>query len=112
MTNLLKVITQNTCSKCFIGKVFKSPYKMNKACHHCGHIFEKESGYFTGAMYLSYLLGAFTCLPVVLVMLLVLNLDLWLIVTAVTIIILFLNPLYQYLSRQLWMYFDLNGLKS
>ena len=30
---------------------------MNKKCKHCGYSFEKEPGFFIGAMYVSYALG-------------------------------------------------------
>lgn len=30
---------------------------MNTSCDHCGHVFEKESGFFWGAMFVSYALA-------------------------------------------------------
>ncbi|MBW1298575.1 DUF983 domain-containing protein [Aquimarina litoralis] len=59
-----KIIT-NKCPNCGKGHVykekniyfnFKKP-KMNKECDHCGYVFEKEPGFFFGAMYVSYALG-------------------------------------------------------
>jgi hypothetical protein len=32
---------------------------MNDPCPHCGLIFQREEGYFLGAMYVSYTLGCF-----------------------------------------------------
>lgn len=54
----------NTCPRCKIGHVFENnnPYsfknglKMNKHCPHCNLKFEREVGYFYGAMYVSYAL--------------------------------------------------------
>lgn len=54
----------NRCPRCHQGKVFShnNPYSgskgfhMEKNCSHCGEIYEKEPGYFFGAMYVSYAL--------------------------------------------------------
>lgn len=35
---------------------------MNKTCEHCGHVFEKESGFFWGAMFVSYALTVLECI--------------------------------------------------
>lgn len=58
-------IFKNNCPHCNQGKVFKANNvffslgfsKMNEVCDNCGFRFEKEPGYFFGAMYLSYGLG-------------------------------------------------------
>ena len=54
-------IFNNKCPKCHQGDFFvtKSPYstdfiKMHDKCSHCGEIFNKEVGFFYGAMYVSY----------------------------------------------------------
>jgi len=52
----------NRCPRCHKGKVFitDNPYdlknfdKMNSECPCCGEVFEKETGYYYGAMYVSY----------------------------------------------------------
>ena len=56
----------NKCPRCHEGKVFShnNPYlfthmlEMNKECDHCGLHYEKEPGFFYGAMYVSYALMA------------------------------------------------------
>jgi uncharacterized protein (DUF983 family) len=60
-TRIYSVFT-NTCPVCHIGKVFKSNRifnlkqfdKMHEKCPSCGHQYEKEPGFFYGAMYASY----------------------------------------------------------
>ncbi len=55
-------IFSNNCPNCYEGKVFadKSFFfsigfpKMNKQCSHCHSTFEKEPGYFFGAMFVNY----------------------------------------------------------
>jgi uncharacterized protein (DUF983 family) len=54
-------IFSNKCPKCHVGDFFvnKSPYKegfvkMHDKCEHCGETFNKEVGFYYGAMYVSY----------------------------------------------------------
>ncbi|WP_417357048.1 DUF983 domain-containing protein [Flavobacterium sp.] len=55
-------IIEEKCPKCGEGKVFKSKGnlflfrlpKMNDHCPACDHKFEREPGFFYGAMYVSY----------------------------------------------------------
>ena len=54
-------IFNNKCPKCHQGDffVFKNPYttdfiKMHNKCLHCGELFNKEVGFYYGAMYVSY----------------------------------------------------------
>lgn len=62
MLNSLYHIFRNDCPHCKKGKVFadKSFFfsmgfpKMNSNCSHCNFKFEKEPGYFFGAMFVSY----------------------------------------------------------
>lgn len=52
----------NKCPRCHKGNVFKynNPYnlkhfdEMNTECACCGEVFEKETGFYYGAMYVSY----------------------------------------------------------
>ena len=45
------------CPRCLNGKVFKALLDMNDPCPKCGLVFQREEGYFLGAMYVSYVLG-------------------------------------------------------
>lgn len=62
MAGFIKNVLQQKCPKCKNGDVFQSNGnilalkgpKMNEQCEHCQHKFEKEPGYFIGAMYMSY----------------------------------------------------------
>jgi uncharacterized protein (DUF983 family) len=55
-------ILKNECPNCNKGKVFKDKNiflnfsfpKMNEYCSHCHSKFQKEPGYFFGAMYINY----------------------------------------------------------
>ena len=37
--------------------MFRGPFAMNPTCPVCGHRFEREPGFFQGAMYVSYGIG-------------------------------------------------------
>lgn len=53
-----KAILLQRCPCCFRGRVFRGLFRMNDPCPACGALFEREEGYFLGAMYVSYALGA------------------------------------------------------
>lgn len=62
---MIRKILSNKCPNCNKGQIYskKNIYfnffsnKMNKKCNNCGYKFEKEPGFFFGAMYVSYALG-------------------------------------------------------
>ncbi len=62
MSNAVAHMLNNDCPHCLEGKVFNEKNlffnigfpKMNKFCPHCNFKFEKEPGYFFGAMYVNY----------------------------------------------------------
>jgi hypothetical protein len=43
--------------------MFRSAFTMNDPCPECGLIFQREEGYFLGAMYTSYILSAAIVVP-------------------------------------------------
>lgn len=77
-------IFSNRCPRCHQGHFFKSdnPYKlsvfseMNKKCDVCGESFLKETGYYYGAMYVSYGLNVLIGISMFLIMVVLLQLDL------------------------------------
>ncbi|MDZ7729444.1 MAG: DUF983 domain-containing protein [Dehalococcoidia bacterium] len=78
---------------------------MPEACPACGWHYEREPGYFTGAMYASYILGIALTLPVWLGMLLA-GASFTAIMAVVGLEIVILFPLLFRYSRVLWMHFD------
>ncbi|UFH47640.1 DUF983 domain-containing protein [Flavobacterium galactosidilyticum] len=62
MSHIITHILNNHCPNCHEGKVFNEKNiffmfgfpTMNKSCSHCKFKFEKEPGFFFGAMYISY----------------------------------------------------------
>lgn len=60
-----RAVVGQRCPRCRRGLVFRGRFAMNNLCPACGLKFEREPGYFVGAMYVSYamaalLLGSFT----------------------------------------------------
>jgi uncharacterized protein (DUF983 family) len=45
------------CPRCRRGKIFTGLMRMAPACEICALRFEREPGYFTGAMYVSYVIA-------------------------------------------------------
>jgi uncharacterized protein (DUF983 family) len=61
---LLWALVRARCPRCRSGRLFCGSVTMNDPCPVCGLIFQREEGYFLGAMYFSYvissvILGAF-----------------------------------------------------
>ena len=95
----------NLCPKCFEGKVYASLLKMNEICPFCSLKFEREQGYFTGAMAISYIIGFFAILPTLLA-LLFFDAPVWMIVAIPGIELTALAPFTVRWSRLIWLYID------
>jgi uncharacterized protein (DUF983 family) len=55
----LRAILLQRCPVCLQGKMFRGRFAMNPTCPVCGHRFEREPGFFQGAMYVSWVIGVF-----------------------------------------------------
>jgi len=96
------------CPLCGVGRLFRGAFSMHERCNGCGFRFEREPGYFLGAIYLNY--GAAVALAFGLHLLLAVALD-WSLgaelavvspaVVATTLV------LFRW-SRALWLAFDVN----
>jgi uncharacterized protein (DUF983 family) len=58
-------ILKQLCPRCLQGKVFGKLWKMNRRCPACGLEFEREPGYYLGAMYFSYGLAVVSGIPII-----------------------------------------------
>src|SRR5947209_4314121 len=54
----LSAIVRQRCPRCWKGQMFRGGLKMNDPCPECGLIFQREEGYFLGAMYVSYAISS------------------------------------------------------
>jgi uncharacterized protein (DUF983 family) len=95
------------CPLCLQGRVFRGSFAMHEYCPVCRVRFEREEGYFLGALYISY--------PLSVLILGLLILALWwllpqvrveyVIVLAVLPYLPLMPAVFRY-SRVLWMHFD------
>jgi uncharacterized protein (DUF983 family) len=52
------------CPHCGEGRLFAGWFTMHETCDRCGLRFEREPGYFVGAIYVNYAVTAVLCLGV------------------------------------------------
>jgi uncharacterized protein (DUF983 family) len=109
--SLLADIVHQRCPRCRSGKIFRGSAflgfpKMNERCPACQLRFEREAGYFLGAMYISY--GLALVIITVLATVLWSITRWWITDDVIWAVVLFLPlaPAITYFSRVLWIYFD------
>lgn len=103
-------ILNNKCPRCHKGNFFeiKNPYllkkfdKMYKHCPVCGEDFERETGFYYGAMFASYALTVLFGVTVFLIMCVLFNFDAMTYLVVFAILQILLMPLFYRLSRLLW----------
>jgi uncharacterized protein (DUF983 family) len=100
----LRTVLKQRCPECGRGFVYGHAMNMNTLCPACGSRFEREPGYFTGAIYIGILLAL---QPVLLLMYLLMRYlpDIPLQVSALLAVLGFipLLPLTLRLSRVMWL---------
>jgi len=107
----MKDILHQRCPRCRMGRIFRRSIlrgfpKMFERCPVCDLRFEREEGYFLGAMYISFLIAV--------VMIVLFGLMIWALtgwwITKVTVwaVVLFLPlaPAITFFARVLWIYLD------
>lgn len=75
-------------------------------CPVCGLRYLRESGYFLGAMYVSYGLGVLTILPVAVVLAIVVEWPLWAVLAVMFAQTLVSMPVFFRYSRIIWLHVD------
>src|SRR5437764_2007085 len=111
MTGVVRAVARAACPRCrrgpiFRGSVLRGFLAMHEKCPVCGLKFEREPGYFLGAMYFSYMLSI---PPVLVLMLLFWRFTSWrfdVVALAAFLAYLPLVPLVTRFARVLWLYVD------
>jgi len=112
MATLLAMLGQR-CPRCHQGRIFRARFTMNDPCPVCGLIFQREEGYFLGAMYVSYGLSSLILIAFYFVARLLLPDWNGAVVTLVAFVpYLFLVPAVFRYSRVVWIYFERAGSPS
>jgi uncharacterized protein (DUF983 family) len=92
------------CPKCGKGSIKAGFFKTAKSCPACGHVFEKESGFYAGAIYPMYGLCAATGGLVALVALFGFDLSVWASVAWGAAAVLLCSPYLFWLSRSAFLH--------
>lgn len=110
----LKSIFSHKCPQCLEGDMYqtKSSYqlkdiaKMNHSCPNCGLDFEREPGYYYGAMYVSYALTVAIGVSLFVAdIVLFSEFNTWTYMLALTLVLLILSPWTFRTSRVIWLNF-------
>jgi uncharacterized protein (DUF983 family) len=103
-------ILYGLCPRCRAGKIFrKSMWQfpgMYERCPACGLKFEREDGYFLGAMYIGYGLGLGAIAALAVLVWVVLQWSLMKSVFGGIVLFLPLAPILTWMARVLWIYMD------
>lgn len=103
-------IANNKCPRCHEGNFFikNNPYKlrqfdkMNDHCNICGEQFEREVGFYYGAMYASYGITVLFGIIVFAIMCVLLNFDTMVFLIVFSILQILLMPVFYRISRLAW----------
>ena len=103
----LWAIVHLRCPRCHHGRVFHGILAMNQHCPVCLLRFEREPGYFMGAMYISYLFGSLVMVAALFCMLFFFPSlsDVWICVITFCILLLFIPAIFRY-ARVIWITLD------
>jgi len=101
----LAAILRLRCPRCERGGVWRSFLTMHERCPVCGLVFEREPGYFTGAMVVSYVIAVPT-FGLIVIALLVAGLETGVALLLGAALYLGLAPFIFRYSRVVWLHFD------
>ena len=104
-------IFRQMCPRCRSARIFRKSIvtgfpRMHECCPNCGLKFEREQGYFLGAMYISYGLALITIVALGLVLWASTAWSLQKITLWAILLFLPLAPALTLFSRVLWIYLD------
>jgi uncharacterized protein (DUF983 family) len=107
----LRSILQQRCPRCRMGGIFRYSIfrgfpKMCERCSICGLKFEREPGYFLGAMYLSFGLGVLIMAPIAVVLWFLTGWWITKVILWAAALFLPLAPTIALFARVLWIYLD------
>ena len=108
--NPIYSVLANKCPKCHKGDFFidSNPYKlkrfdkMNSRCPVCNENFERETGFYYGAMYVSYGLTVGFGIVLFLIMVTAFNIDVLAYLITFSILQIIFMPIIYRLSRLIW----------
>jgi uncharacterized protein (DUF983 family) len=104
-------ILRQLCPRCRAARIFRKSIftgfpRMQERCPNCGLKFEREQGYFLGAMYISYGLALITIVALALLLWAVTPWSMQKVTVWAILLFLPLAPTLTLFSRVLWIYLD------
>lgn len=110
MSTLTGIVRQ-LCPRCHMGRIFRGSLlhvfpRMHERCPVCGLKFEREEGYFLGAMYISYGIGVLLISLFAVVLWMLTRWSLQRVVLLGILLFVPLVPSITLFSRVLWIYLD------
>ena len=94
------------CPRCGGTRLYAGPFRMHEACAACGLRYEREAGYFVGAIYVNYAATVLVAAGTVLVLDWVIGLTLaWQLGIGIALAVLVPLAFFRY-SRSLWLCLD------
>jgi uncharacterized protein (DUF983 family) len=111
VATVLQSIYRQRCPRCRTGPIFRLPLwrgflSMYEKCPVCGLKFEREPGYFLGAMYFSYILSIPPGLAIVLLIWRLTHWQFDVVMLSAFLVYLPLVPAVTRWARVIWMYVD------
>ena len=104
-TSRFQAILKLRCPRCLDGEVFYGFWGMYRYCTRCQLQYEREPGYFLGAMYISYGMAMLLSVPL-LVPVILGGLSIHTFLLVLLLLLFLLSPLLFRYSRILWLHWD------
>ena len=110
-TSTFSAILRQMCPRCRAARIFRKSIftgfpRMQELCPNCGLKFEREQGYFLGAMYISYVLALIAIVAFALLLWAATSWSLQRVTVWAILLFLPLAPTLTLFSRVLWIYLD------
>lgn len=111
MEGYFNSVLKSKCPRCNLDNLYvdNNPYhlsrlgQMKKQCDKCGQRYEPETGFYYGAMYVSYGLGVAFMVAPAMIMYGVFNLSFGWLLTFILAMYILAFPLFFRLSRNIWL---------
>ena len=101
----LLTILRLRCPCCMKGRAFRTLWRMHDQCPECNVSFEREPGFFYGAMYFSYGIGLVLATPLCIFLFLKGVSEPFIFLAAIGLLAIVSTMVFRY-SRVAWMHFD------
>lgn len=110
----LRAFIHAKCPHCHHGDMFvnKNPYalkdmsKMPKSCPVCGRSYFPETGFYWGAMYMSYMLTVFSSIFNVILVGLIFGFEIYPLIIGNTLLLIIAYPIFFRYARVMWLHFN------